>query len=63
MPRRLPVKADRFMGNLFIVLVFTTLVYIYYVVIVEVLGPKLVISNVAKLVTGIFHFFVIMLLW
>lgn len=42
MPRRLPVKPDKFIGNLFILLVFATLIYIYYVYIGIVWGPKLI---------------------
>ncbi|CAI2373046.1 unnamed protein product [Moneuplotes crassus] len=63
MPRRLPVKPDRFLGNLFILLVFMALIVVYYSVIIETLGPKLLTSIPAKLLTLIYHYFVAMLLW
>lgn len=63
MPRRLPVKPDRFIGNIFIMLVFFTLFVIYYSVIIISLGPQFFDSNLAKLMIGVFHFFVIMLVW
>lgn len=63
MPRRLPVKPDRFIGNLFILLVFLTLLLVYYAVVVQVLGPKFLSSNFAKILLSFYHFFLIMLLW
>lgn len=63
MPRRLPVKPDRFIGNLFILLVFLTLLLVYYAVVVKVLGPRFLDSDLAKILLSFYHFFLIMLLW
>lgn len=63
MPRRLPVKPDRFIGNLFIILVFFTLVIVYYAVIVIVLAPRFLDSIIWAIMTGVIHFFLMMLVW
>ena len=41
MPRRLPVKPERVVGNLFIILVFVALTYVYFTVVGVVLAPKI----------------------
>lgn len=63
MPRRLPVKADRFIGNLFILLVFFALFVVYYSVVICVLMPRFLTSNVSKVLLGLYHFIAIMLMW
>lgn len=63
MPRRMPLKPDRFIGNLFILLVFLTLFIVYYAVVVTSLGPMFFESNMVKITISLFHFLLIMLLW
>lgn len=63
MPRRLPIKPDRFIGNLFIVLVFFTLLVIYTAVVVKVLLPLFFKSDMVKLLLAFYHFLVFMLIW
>lgn len=63
MPRRLPVKADRFIGNLFIILVFATLFLVYVAVVVYSLGPLFLKSIIATIAMGFFHFLFIMVTW
>lgn len=66
MPRRLPVKPERVVGNLFIILVFVALTYVYFSVVWIVLAPK--IGNgwwngIEELTLAFYHFFLILLLW
>jgi palmitoyltransferase len=63
MPRRLPVKPDRFIGNLFIILVFATLIWVYTAVVVYSIGPLFLKSILATILMGVFHFFFIMVVW
>ncbi|CAI2372857.1 unnamed protein product [Moneuplotes crassus] len=63
MPRTLPVKADRFVGNLFIMLVFLAIFVVYYSVVVCVLMPRFMHSNISKILLGIYHFVCVMLGW
>ena len=63
MPRRLPIKPDRFIGNLFIILVFSTLCVIYFSVVIKVLLPLFFKSDMVKILLAFYHFLVFMLIW
>jgi hypothetical protein len=74
MPRRLPVRPAKIIGNLFVLFVLTVIGLIYYTYVVEVWGPRLVgkylkysiflVGNIPVMVLlAFFHFFFIMLVW
>lgn len=73
MPRRLPVRPAKIIGNLFVLFVLTVIGTIYYTYVFMIWGPRLVgtyplvfisIENVYVMVLlALFHVFFFLLLW
>eukprot|EP00347_Sterkiella_histriomuscorum_P009445 403341189 len=63
MPRRLPVRPAKLIGNLFVLFVFIVIGFLYYTFVFEVWGPKCQDNFLAMLLLAFFHAFFILLVW
>ena len=73
MPRRLPVRPAKIIGNLFVLFVLLVIATIYYTYVVLIWGPRLVgksnwvlntLGNISVMVMlAFFHLFFFMLVW
>ena len=72
MPRRLPIRPAKLIGNLFVLFVISVIAFVYYVYVVEVWAPKAQCKFYVLLIEGnilgqgllaIFHVLFLLLTW
>lgn len=62
MPRTLPVRPGKLLGNAFVTLVASVMAYIYYTY-VNIWGPRADDSILVKIMLVIFNLLFVMLVW
>jgi palmitoyltransferase ZDHHC2/15/20 len=63
MPRRLPLRPAKVAGNIFVMVLFSFIGFIYFVYAVKCWGPKLQSTNYAMPILTTFHGLFILLIW
>lgn len=62
MPRRLPVRPGKILGNAFVLLVSSVMTFIYYVY-VNIWAPRAQDSTFVMIMLVFFNFLFVMLVW
>ena len=63
MPRRLPVRPAKIIGNLFVLFVLAVMALLYYVYIFMVWGPRTIDHPLVMVLLAFFHIVFILLVW
>ena len=63
MPRRLPVRPAKVVGNLFVLFVLLVIALIYYTYVVIIWGPRSINNFGVMAMLIVFHLLFIMLIW
>ena len=63
MPKRIPVRPAKLIGNLFVLFVFIVIGVIYYTYVFQLFGPRAATHMWARVLLVFFHIFLFMLLW
>lgn len=63
MPRRLPVRPAKLVGNLFVLFVLLVISLIYYTYVVIIWGPRSINNIGVMIMLALFHVLFFLLLW
>ena len=63
MPRRLPVRPAKVVGNLFVLFVLLVISLIYYTYVFLIWGPRSVNSLGVMVMLALFHLLFVLLVW